>query len=123
MKKISGKFMGKKRAVFFMALVLAAVLPLTSAWAKGYVDTGRRCSVSVSISEDNSFGELRDVEITVKFFRIAGIDADGEYRALEAYSDIQEKLDAVDKNTKASDWNQILELAKKDAADSILSTE
>lgn len=116
MKKISGNAKRKKRAVFFMALVLAAVLPLTCAWAKGYVDTGRRCSVSVSISEDNSFGELKNVEITVKFFRIAGIDANGQYRALEAYSDIQEKLDAVDKNTKAAGWNQILELAKKDAA-------
>lgn len=105
----------KKKTAFLLALVFTAVLPFGYVWAKGSVDTGRRCSVEVGISEEDSFKELKSVEIPVKFFRIAGIDAEGKYNALEAYANIQEKLDAVDKNTKASDWTDIFELAKKDA--------
>ncbi len=105
----------KKKTAFILALALTAMFPLTYVWADGSVDTARRCSVEVGISEEDSFKELKSVEIPVKFYRVAGIDAEGKYNALEAYSNLQEKLDAVDKNTKASDWAEIFELAKKDA--------
>lgn len=117
MKIILEKVRGKKTIAFLMVLLLAVTIPISYVSAKGNVDTGRRCSVKIEIGEDNSFGDLKTVDITVKFFRIAGIDREGQFRALEDYAELQEELTAISKDTTVADWSRIMEQAKKAVTD------
>ncbi len=97
---------------FLAAVCLLAALPRTAALARGLIDTGRECSLTVKteiLVQDNEeenadWSELNETQIQVYLYRVAGVNQYGEYEGLEGFEELE--LEKVDGTVKADDWRE-----------------
>ena len=87
-----------------VCLLAGLTLPRAAAWAKGYIDVDKTCSLSVV--SDSEWKELNEATLTVSLYRIASVDADGAYTATEDFADLD-----VGQINAASSAKELQELA------------
>ena len=94
------------------AVYLLAALPRMAALARGLIDTGRECSLTVKteiLVQDNEeenadWSELNETQIQVYLYRVAGVNQYGEYEGLAGFEELE--LEKVDGTVKADDWRE-----------------
>ena len=96
-------------AALVLTMAAALLFSQTSAFARGAVDTKRECTLTVEVGSD--WEDLKTVEIPVQLYRVASIDAEGNYTAEDDFVELQEMLDAIDETTVAADWAAMAESA------------
>lgn len=111
-----------KRGSALAAVCLLLFLAAVPRVARGAVaiDTERKnCSMEFSLSDD--FGELGTLPVSVKVYRIAGVNVSGQYQPETAYEGIG--LDRVSAATTAAEWETMAAEAAKIAAPGALDEE
>ena len=99
-------------AGFLAAVCLLAALFRTSVFARGFIDTGRECSLTVKTEtlvlgngeENTDWSELNEAQIQVYLYRVAGVNEYGEYESLEGFGGLE--LEQIDGTVKADDWRE-----------------
>lgn len=91
-------------------------MALTDSFAASPIDTEKECSITIDIEQNNPAGEfgsdLKDMEIPVYIYKVADVDATGDYTELEGFESL--KLDEINDKTTADEW-----LAKAAEADKL----
>lgn len=104
--------------VLTLALVFSA-LPMLGADAAYPVETGRSCSVEITVADNTADvdKELDKIDIPVKLYKVASISESGTYTAAEGFEDVD--FSAVeDGNGSAAEWEERAEAAMKVVTDS-----
>lgn len=96
------------------ALVLAAALifsafSLPKAYAALGVDVNAKCSVEIDVTQ-TGMSELMNLPVEVHLYKVADIDAQGEYTAIGDFRQLD--FSGVDSNTTAEDWETLANEAK-----------
>lgn len=107
------KMKWKKRclAAFLAAATVLAGAAAAPAYAAREVEVDRLCSLTVTIGEEGSYIEdLTGAQWEVKLYRIASVDAQGEYTAAEGFESLEEGIDSVE---TAADWDEVASGAQK----------
>ena len=105
----------KKKGVWASALVFALVLVsllsgVQKMSAAGAVETDRACSVAFELENvEAEYAELANLEIPVRLFRIADMDASGKYKAHTAFGDLD--FSGISADTTAEDWSRMAQSA------------
>ncbi len=108
--------MMRKRIKQGGALVLAFVLllgtfTLSRVQAALAVDTERKCSVQVNVS-DGHFKELDGMNVTVDLYKVAEMSEFGAYTLTPAFAELT-AIEEVSSDTTAADWEHFAVLAKE----------
>lgn len=99
------KLRKKYLAGFLAAAAVVTGVAAVPAYAARDVEVDRMCSLTVSIGEEGSY--IEDLERTrweVRLYRIASVDAKGEYTATEGFESLEDGIDGV---TAAADWDTV----------------
>ncbi len=111
--RIKSRLCAVPLAVCFLAAVcLLAALPRMTTLARGLIDTGRECSLTVKteiLVQDNEeenadWSELNETQIQVYLYRVAEVNEYGEYEGLESFKGLE--LEKIDGTVKADDWRE-----------------
>ena len=103
--------MMKKRIKTGGALILAAVLAisafaLNNTFAANGVEAGRTdCTLTVALTAESLFKEVREKEVTVNLFRVADIAVTGKYTVLDEYKEVL-NLSDIGPDLKANKWEE-----------------
>lgn len=97
-------------AMLMAALCLSAMIPQIAAYARGNVEVNRACSLNIKIGEE--WKDLENAEISVKLYRVADISADGSYKPVNEFSNMD--FSGVSSKTSAEDWTKLAETAASD---------
>ena len=91
-------------AAGFLAVVcLLAALPRTAALARGLIDTGKECSLTVKTEilvqdeegGDTDWRELNETDIQAYLYRVADVNQYGEYAGVDGFEGLElEKIDS-----------------------------
>lgn len=105
------KHVVKKGGIFALALALLLALPaLPGAFAAGAVDTAKKCSVTFRLEGmEAEYTELGQMEIPIKMYRVADMDATGNYAVLEGFEGLD--FSGINSATSAKDWQQMAQTA------------
>ena len=104
-------------ACLLAAVCLLAALPRVAVLARGLIDTGRECSLTVKTEtlvlvngeENANWSELNEAQIQVYLYRVAGVNEYGEYESLEGFGGLG--LEKIDGTVKADDWREMARAA------------
>jgi len=107
--------MMNKRIKQGAALVLAAALAFSAfVLPKSYAAKGveMRTDCAIEVKAPTEFKELSTEPVEIKLYKVATINVQGEYTAVEAFASLQEDLSKVDSGTEAEDWEKMAAAAK-----------
>ncbi len=103
--------MMKKRIKTGGALILAAVLAISAfvipkAFAADGVNvTKDDCTLTIDLTAESLFKEVREKEVTVDLYKVATIKVTGEYEVVTPYTDIKDfDLSDLSSNAAANEW-------------------
>ena len=97
----------KRKIVVFLTFIFTLSMMLSvGVNAADSVDVERKdCSIEFEISGDDRIKEsLRRTEIKVKLYKVADIDSNGEYTAVEGFRNLDVSALGGQKKTYAEDW-------------------
>ena len=103
--------MMKKRIKTGGALILAAVLAISAfvipkAFAAEGVNVNKKdCTLTVDLTAESLFKEVREKEITVDLYKVATIKVTGEYEVIDPYKEALD-LTNLSSNSEANKWEE-----------------
>lgn len=98
----------KKASAWLLALaLLVSLLAVPRAYGAIGIDTEKPCTLTFKL--DGQYGELNDLSIPVKLYRVASVGADGRYTPLENYGGLD--FSGVSSETTAEDWANMAQQA------------
>ena len=97
---------------FLAAICFLVALPRLTTFARGIIDTGRECTLTVKTEilvqdgeeENADWSELNEREIQVYLYRVAYVNQYGEYEGTEGFEGLG--LEEIDSTVKADDWRE-----------------
>ena len=92
--------------VFLFAIIL---IPQGVAMARGYIDTSKKCSLKVNISEE--WADLKSIDFSVKLYKVADVNQNCLFTPTKDFEDLREEIDSIDSDTTAEDWLKLAELS------------
>lgn len=99
------KMKRKKSNLWLLAALL--LLPLLAApgvYGAYGIETGRACSVAIQLNGEY-VGDLNQLPIPVKLYRVASVGADGTYTPLESFGGLD--LSSISSETTAEQWEKL----------------
>ncbi|MDD2978637.1 MAG: DUF5979 domain-containing protein [Hespellia sp.] len=118
---------GRIGSALLLALVLvASVVGVPKVQAANAVDVDADCSIDFTIAGSQTAGALKElydgtVSVPVKMYKVASIDASGNYMAESEFSKLG--VESVNSETSAADWSEKAETAAKIVADNGMTTD
>ncbi len=99
-------------AGFLVVVCLLAALPRTAALARGLIDTGKECSLTVKTEilvqdeeeGDTDWRELNETHIQAYLYRVAYVNQYGEYVGVDGFEGLE--LEKIDSTVKADGWRE-----------------
>lgn len=99
-----------KRVRTGYALALAGILALPglsllTTQAAGAIDTGAKCSLTVTVEESEYAKDFNDMSIPVAVYKVADVDSVGKYTAAGAFAGMD--FSKISSNTTAEEWMEL----------------
>lgn len=103
--KITGKIK-KTGAVVLTLILLTSGVAFSKVQASVGIEIDKSCSVTFQLDGtlEGEFGELNQLDIPVKLYKVADVEESGEYISLEGYEDL--KLESISSETTAEEWSE-----------------
>ncbi len=95
------KWMKRRGVILLAAVLMFSAIAIPKAYAADKIITGEKCSVQISVPAD-SFDELNRLPVEINLYKVASIDAVGNYTAAGAFSSMD--FSDVDSETSAETW-------------------
>lgn len=99
----------KRTASIMIAAMVLLIIPCGQIFARTHIDTEKNCSITVDVPE--TWDDLYDVDFPVDLYRVADVDENDVYSAVDEFKDLTEAIDAIGSKTTADDWEQIAQKA------------
>lgn len=99
----------KRTASIMIAAMVLMIIPCGQIFARTHIDTDKKCSITVDIPD--TWSDLYDVDFPVDLYRVADVDENDVYSAVDEFKDLKESIDAIGSKTTADDWEQIAQKA------------
>ncbi len=106
------RVLNRKSICVLLTAIMLVSIPFYKTYARGHIDVNRTCTIMVDIPE--TWEELKKVDFEVELYKVASVDENDVYTALDDFSDIKDDLSNVGSKTTAEDWAKIGELAAGD---------
>ncbi len=71
------------------------------------------CSLTVSVEDSEYRDEFNNLSIPVSIYKVADVNASGEYTAVDVFSEMEEELGGISEETTAEDWSRYAEEAER----------
>lgn len=99
-----------KRVRTGYALALAGILALPglsllTTQAAGAIDTGAKCSLTVTVEESEYAKDFNDMSIPVAVYKVADVDSVGKYTAARAFAGMD--FSKISSTTTAEEWMEL----------------
>lgn len=98
-----GKKLKQLSAVVFAVMLACLGIAQQKVYAAGRVEVDAKCSVKIDVT-GSTYGEIKELPITVNLYRVAKIDVDGSYQAVDT---ISVDFSKVSSKTTARDWEKM----------------
>ena len=100
----------KSVSLIIVVLLFAIILiPQGVAMARGYIDTSKKCSLKVNISEE--WADLKSIDFSVKLYKVADVNQNCLFTPTKDFEDLRDEIDSIDSDTTAEDWLKLAELS------------
>lgn len=101
------RYFKKKIAAILVACLAVGAIPYAVALARGYIEVDRECAITVKVPA--TWEDIKNAEFDVELYRVASVDQNDVYTALDSYGVIAERLSAISHETTADDWSKMAE--------------
>lgn len=101
----------KRTASIALAAVVLMSLPCGSIFARTHIDTDKKCSITVDIPD--SWNDLYGVDFPVDIYRVADVDENDVYTAVDDFSELRDYVESIGSNTTADDWEKMAQKASQ----------
>lgn len=104
--------MKKTGVIVFAAVLLCSALILPEVYAAKGVDTTKKCSLSIDIT-DTGYSELKTNEISIDLYKVADINVSGNYTPVTEFAAIDLSDIGAEKEAAAAKWVEKAAKAKE----------